>query len=110
MELLTAVSKTQDDRRRITHLLRSDVKDINFYEAKKGAILGNHFHTHTNEYFFITKGSCIVTCGKKKQIAMKNSLFLIKSHIPHSIECVTDLNFLTFLSEPYDYGNPDIHK
>lgn len=110
IQKLSPLSVSSDHRRTISNILRAQIKDVNFYEAKKGAVLGNHFHKNTKEYFFITKGSCIVRSGDEKNIVCKHGIFVVEPNTKHSIECVTDLNFLTFLTEAYDEKNPDVHK
>lgn len=110
MQKLAPLSVVADNRRTLTNLLQADIKDVNFYEAKRGAVLGNHYHKNTKEYFFITKGSCLVNSGTANEIVNKKSLFVVHPNTPHAIECLTDVNFLTFLSEPYDARKPDIYK
>lgn len=110
MERLQPLKISRDGRRILTNLLKTDIKDINFYEASKGALLGNHLHKNTTEYFFITKGTCLVTSGDKREIVNRKNLFAIKPNTKHSIECLTDVAFLTFLSEPFDESAPDLHK
>ena len=101
---------SKDNRRILSNLLKADIKDINYWEARKGSILGNHYHRKTVEYFFITKGSGLLTLDDKRHLIIKGSFFKVKPLEKHSIECLSNLNFLTFLSEPYDESNPDIYK
>ena len=110
MIFISPVSVNSDSRRTLTNLLRRDIKDINVCEAKKGCILGNHYHKLTDEYFYIVRGTCLVHSGDNSQIVNKRSLFLIEPNIKHSVECLTDVTYLTFLSEPFNESNPDIYK
>ncbi len=110
MEFLKPLTRVQDARRSLTNLFRADIKDVNFYDAKLGTTLGDHFHKTTSEYFFIVKGTCIVHSEGSSRVATKGEIFLVKPLERHSIECITDVKFLTFLTEPYDHNNPDIHK
>lgn len=110
MIFLKPLSVVKDSRRTLSNLFRADIKDVNFYEAKKGSVLGNHYHKKTDEYFFIVKGICLVHTPSNKKMAMKGALFVIKPPMNHSIECITDCSFITFLTEPYDSINPDIFK
>ena len=110
MKVLEPVSINKDSRRTLKNLLRTDIKDINVYEAKKGCTLGNHYHKHTIEYFYITRGTCIVRTGTNVEIVNKGTLFVVKPNTTHSIECLTDASFLTFLTEPYNSDEPDLYK
>ena len=53
MNVLKPEFVSQDSRRILSQLLTADIKQVNHYEAKRGAVLGNHYHKQTNEYFFI---------------------------------------------------------
>lgn len=110
IEVLKPLSQISDSRRTLSHLLTDTIRDINHYEAKKGAVLGNHYHKKTDEYFYITRGSCLVRAGKSDKVFNRGAMFVIRPQIMHSIECLTDLEFLTFLTEPFDEHNPDLHK
>lgn len=110
MTELEPLSILSDHRRTLTNLFRDDIKDVNFYEAKKGAILGNHYHKKTKEYFYILKGACIVTSGDKREPKMRGDLFVVHPGFRHQIECLSNLDFMTFLTEAYDANDPDICK
>lgn len=110
MEILKPLKVYKDSRRTLVNLVNADIKDVNFYEASKGSTLGNHYHKNTTEYFFITKGTCLVTSGTTSAVVNKQTLFVVHPNTRHSIECLTDLNFITFLSEPFDESKPDIYK
>ena len=109
MQIIEPIAIVKDSRRTLTHLLRANIQDINFCEAKRGAKLGNHKHLKTTEYFYITKGTCMVTIGSDEKIVNKGTLFAVPLNIKHTVECLTDVNYLTFLTEKFDYDNPDIH-
>lgn len=95
-----------DSRRALTQLLTDAIKQINHYEAKKGAVLGNHFHVKTREFFYILKGSIRYN---KLKILNKNSLFVVEPGEKHSLECLTDVNMMTFLTKAYSEEDPDIY-
>lgn len=110
MNFLAPLSVSEDARRTITHLCRADIKDVNFYEAKRGAVLGEHHHKKTEEYFFITRGIALLQVDDERRVVHKGDFFVVKPNEKHSIECMSDFKFLTFLTEPFDKNDPDLHK
>lgn len=111
MKILTPEFKQKDGRRELRQLLTANLKQVNFYEAQRGAILGDHYHKTTKEYFYITKGTFMVQIGDNSFPANPGSLFLVEPGEKHTLEALTNkANFMTFLSEPYDPRNPDLYK
>lgn len=116
MKLLNPEFKHSDDRRTITQLFTGWVEQVNTYEAKKGSTLGNHYHKHTIEYFYILKGTATVyledtvTHSAWSQVIRSGDLFVVHPYEFHTIDCLTDVEMMTFLSMPYDKDKPDIYK
>ena len=107
MKFLNHEFKHHDKRRILTQLLTSDIKQINTYEAVHGAILGDHFHKETIEYFYILSGVLIYN---NKKILKKGDLFVVEPEEKHSLLVKSDKAvFMTFLTKPYTKENPDIH-
>lgn len=116
MEILNPELYLPSNRRNLTQLFTKRIEQVNFYEAKKGSVLGDHYHKKTTEIFFIVKGSIILHTHFNKsrvshsEVVNKNTCFRINPQEVHIIECLTDCNFLTFLTHPFDNKNPDLHK
>lgn len=106
MTILEPEFKHTDSRRSITQLFTSNIAQVNVYDAKKGAVLGNHYHKETIEFFYIVRGSLIAN----DKVLSKGSLFVVYPEEPHTIECLTDVSLMTFLSKPFDLENPDLWK
>lgn len=105
---LKAESVHKDSRRTFTQLFTANIKQVNCTEANHGAILGNHFHKDTIEYFYITRG---VLLYNNKEIIRRGDMFVIKPTERHTLKVMSDkATFLTFLTEPYNHDNPDLHK
>lgn len=96
-----------DERRSLTQLLTEDIKQINYYEAKKDSILGEHFHVETTEYFYLIEGKIVYNGLREIE---KNTLFVVNPDESHTLKCLTDIKMMTFLTKAYDHDNPDIHK
>ena len=103
-----------DSRRTLTQLVTSDIKQVNVYQVNKGCVLGGHYHMKTDEYFYITKGSFVVFMHKygekhsASRVLNKGSFFLAGSGYVHSLEALTNGEFLTFLTLPFNQEEPDL--
>jgi len=97
----------EDSRRKLTQLLTQDIKQINVYEAKHGAELGNHFHKETFEYFYIIRGTIKYNSSA---IMKKGDIFCPDLGEMHTLQVLSDkATFMTFLTKPYSKENTDIH-
>lgn len=105
MELLSPEFQHKDLRRTLTQLITDDIKQVNLYEAKKDAILGNHYHKDTTEYFYIIRGS--VTYNDC-EVINPGMMFKVSPPEKHLIRCLTDVKLMTFLTKPYDKKEPDL--
>lgn len=108
MKRLTPEFQNKDSRRILTQLLTTkDIKQINVYEANHGAILGNHFHKETVEYFYITRGTMIYN---DRLIVRRGDFFVVYPPERHSLKVLSDKStFLTFLTRPFSQENSDIY-
>ena len=102
MNTLIPESVHSDARRTITQLVTADLKQINVYHAKKGAILGGHHHKRTVEYFYIIKGT---VSYNGQRLLDDGSLFVVYPEETHRLECLTDVELMTFLTRPYEDGD-----
>lgn len=114
MRMLSPEYQHKNQKRNLFQLFTDDIKQVNFYEAKKGAILGNHYHKETKEYFYITRGTVLLKTNQGKELAQrivnKGEFFLVEPLENHIVEVLSpDMTMLTFLSKPYTKENPDIH-
>lgn len=107
MNLLEEEYKHEDGRRVLKQLLTRDIKQINIYEAKKGAILGNHYHKQTDEYFYLIKGKIFYN---EERVLESGDFFVVFPQETHVLECCTDVKLMSFLTRPYVQGDTDIWK
>lgn len=105
MEILQHEFQHTDSRRRLTQLVTGDIKQVNVYEAKKDAVLGNHFHKETTEYFYVLKGTIIYNDGL---VINPGTLFKVSPEENHTIRCMTNVKMMTFLTKPYTEEDKDI--
>ena len=117
MPILKPEFTSTDKRRKLIQLFTGNVQQVNFYESEKGAILGDHYHKLTGEYFYILKGSFLMQFGspssrlRQTQVVNKGNLFFMPAMIHHTVECISQKGeFLTFLTMPYDHLSPDVFK
>lgn len=107
MKLLMPEFEHKDVRRNLTQLFTAPIQQVNFYQARKNSVLGDHFHKETIEYFFITKGTIMYN---QESILNKGSLFVVHPEENHKIECLTDVSLMSFLTKPYSAESPDQWK
>jgi len=105
MKLIEAEFTHEDERRKLQQLFTKDIKQVNFAQAKEGAVLGNHFHKETIEYFLITSG--LVRYNDDK-IMSKGDVFVVYPEEVHKLECMTDVDYVSFLTRPYLPESTDI--
>jgi len=95
-----------DSRRKVTQLFTADFKTPNFYEIKKGSVLGDHFHKKNFEHFFILKGVLKVN----GELFTKHSLFVVEPHFKHTVEAISDVEMMTFNTHAYTPKDTDTYK
>ena len=115
MRILKEEFKHSDHRRTLKQIVTADLKQVNFYEVQKGSTLGDHYHKETYEYFLITKGTITLDIRKKdsydNQIKVFNrgQAFVVEPGEIHTINCMTDASFVTFLTKPYTKEDTDTY-
>lgn len=116
LQLLPPEFEHKDSRRTLRQLVTTDLKQVNTYQVSKGAILGEHYHKVTFEYFYILKGSFLVvlrsvgTSEKRSKVVGKEGFFCVRPFIVHTVEALTNGEFMTFLTKAYTKENPDTWK
>lgn len=110
MNILAPEFRHSDARRTLTQLITDNIKQVNSYEIKRGSILGEHFHKETVEYFYITKGTALVRVDDNSVVMNRGSIFKVIPTETHSVEALTDLGLMTFLTVPFSQDKPDLWK
>lgn len=100
----------KDSRRLFLQILTKPVKQINYYEAKRGAVLGNHYHKKTTEYFFLLSGDAVISINGVEHLMRPLTIEVVRPMQIHSISCLSNIKFMTFLSFINGHKNLDIHK
>src|SRR3990167_7431715 len=100
-----------DSRRILTQLVTTPISQVNEYEVKKGAILGEHYHKQTYETFYVTKGAFMVNVNENRFLASRGTIFTVEPNETHTIEAISeDAKVMTFLSKSYTTEEPDTWK
>lgn len=107
MKILAPEYQHTDTRRTLKQLFTADIKQVNIYDAKKGATLGNHYHKETTEFFYVVKGTVFYN---KTSMINRGTTFVVYPPENHTLECMTDVTLMSFLDKPYDTKEPDIWK
>lgn len=101
----------KDKRRTLSQLFTAEFKQVNLYEANKKALLGDHYHKETYEYFYILKGSFLLGVNSKSHVVGRDTFFVVEPGERHTLECLSLTgSFLTFLTKPYTKEDTDTYK
>ncbi|WP_312939675.1 cupin domain-containing protein [Oscillibacter sp.] len=105
----------QDERGKLTQLIRAGFKQVNVIESKAGALRGGHYHKVNREAFYIIYGTVVFTASQNGQeethTFSDGDMFLVPAEVSHSFDFQTD----TLLVSLYDQGveledgSKDIH-
>lgn len=107
MNLLEPEFYHKDSRRSLSQIFTADIRQVNVYEAKKDAILGDHYHKETVEFFYLAKGTILYN---DSTVVNRGNTFVVYPMERHTLKCMTDVTLVSFLSKPYSQGDPDIWK
>lgn len=117
MKILSPYIHKVDDRGLFLGILQESwIREINYIETTAGQIRGNHYHTKTQEMFFIIEGKIevrvynIKTGGKEENIFKKGDVFIVYPYEVHTFYTLTESKWINMLSQPIQKGNPDFHK
>lgn len=107
MKLLYPEFSHIDSRRMLQQLITANIKQVNYYKAHPGAVLGDHFHKETVEYFFVASGK---VAYNDEQVMGPGDFFAVYPEENHKLECITEVELLTFLTKEFDKEKPDLWK
>jgi len=107
MEVLNPEFRHEDSRRILKQLITDDIKQVNLYECETGAILGDHFHKETTEYFYIVSG--FISYNDLYSLN-EGTFFRVNPLELHTIRCLSKTTLMTFLTRPFKQDDQDIWK
>jgi len=91
-----------------------DIKEYNLMVTFKGDERGYHYHPHFYEYIMIVDGECLFKehhNGETNEILLKTgSSVRIPAGIAHAFVAITDLKFVSMLTQGWNDSNPPIVK
>ena len=104
IEILTPNFEFEDERGKLTQLVREGFSQFNIIFSKAGVLRGDHFHKINREAFFVISGKFDLTVQKDENIEnhcfSSGDMFLIPPFVIHSFLYQTD----TLLASMYDVG------
>lgn len=104
IEILKPNFEFEDERGRLTQLVREGFSQFNIIFSRAGVLRGNHFHRLNREAFFVISGKFELTTQKnevkKSYFFSDGDMFLIPPLVIHSFFYQTD----TVLASMYDIG------
>lgn len=104
IQILKPDFEYEDERGKLTQLVREGFSQFNIIFSKAGAFRGNHYHKENSEAFYVINGRFDVTVeinGKSGTFTFsQGEMFLIPPFVNHSFLYHTD----TLLASMYDIG------
>jgi quercetin dioxygenase-like cupin family protein len=104
----------EDARGKISTFYPADaIVEYNLLETKQGDHRGYHYHPHFDEYMLVVDGCCRFSehDGVTESINLNtgDSLY-IPSGVAHSFVAITDLKFISLLTQRWNDSIPPIVK
>lgn len=104
IQILKPDFEYEDQRGKLTQLVRKGFSQFNIIFSKAGTFRGNHYHKENREAFYVISGSFDVTVKKDGKTEVftfsQYDMFLIPPLVNHSFFYHTD----TLLASMYDIG------
>lgn len=117
MRIIKPNFEFKDNRGLLREIARDDSwRQLNFYERKKGAVSGSHYHKMMEEFFYVIEGEMKVEVvnvktNKKEEFKVKaGEAFKIFPYESHKIVFIKDTKFVTLLSQNFDSSSPDVYE
>ncbi|HIH32390.1 TPA: cupin domain-containing protein [Candidatus Woesearchaeota archaeon] len=106
-----------DDRGKLIEVVKGGPwTQMNHAFNKKDSIRGRHYHKFTSEIFYLISGEVVaelqnVQTGFHQKVNMKKGDILkVKPFEKHTLQSLTDTEWIVLLSHEFDEKNPDIFK
>lgn len=104
IQILKPNFEFEDERGKLTQLVREGFSQFNIIFSRAGTFRGNHYHKANKEAFYVISGSFDLTAekdGKSETVTFfQGDMFLIPPLVNHSFFYHTD----TLLASMYDKG------
>ena len=119
MEIVESKSRTviSDSRGTLEEIVKSrSWKQLNRVRTNQGCVRGNHYHKSLSELHYVLDGELRVhirnlrTKEESTYQFGKSSCFIVEPYEFHTVEHLTDADYIVLFSEEFDPQNPDIHK
>ena len=119
MEIIELKSRTviSDSRGELEEIVKAHLwKQMNRVRTNQGCIRGNHYHKYLSELHYVLDGELKVqiknlrTKEESEYQFGKGSCFIVEPYEFHTVEHLTDADYIVLFSEEFNPQNPDIHK
>ncbi len=117
MKILETNVVVSDSRGRLEEIAKADSwKQLNRVKTNQGAVRGNHYHKYTSELHYVLSGELrlhirnLKTNEEADYQFGEGDCFVVEPYEFHTLEHLTDVDYLVLFSEKFDPENPDLHK
>lgn len=101
----------EDERGKLTQLVRRGYSQINVVTSIGGTLRGGHFHKYNTEAYYVIKGECKVTASRNGEIESEvfstGDFFRIGPFINHDFEYIEDTILVTMYSLGVEMDNEE---
>jgi len=104
IKILAPNFEFQDERGKLTQLVREGFSQFNIIFSKAGVSRGDHYHKENHEAFYVISGKFVLTAEKEGKVERftftEGDMFVIPPYVNHSFVYETD----TLLASMYSIG------
>ena len=122
IEFIPSYFKYSDKRGSFKGIINTGTwEEINIVCSDADTVRGDHYHSYTDELFFILEGKIKITlqkvlrnkeidCEKKVFEVKEGDVFLIKKNVNHIFEIIEYSRWINILSKKINQKKPDINR
>ena len=117
MKILKTNVVISDRRGELEEIAKTGLwQQLNRVKTNQGAKRGNHYHEHTSELHYVLSGELrlhirdLKTNEEWDYLFGEGDCFVVEPYEFHTLEHLTDVDYIVLFSERFDPETPDLHK
>lgn len=117
MKILETNVIISDSRGALEEITKTGLwQQLNHVKTNQGAIRGNHYHKYTSELHYVLNGELklhirdLKTNEEADYLFGEGDCFVVEPYEFHTLEHLTDVDYIVLFSEKFNQENPDLHR